>query len=191
VTTETIVPTRAWQPVDTLLCEVAAGHEMAFNMLYAMTAARVYALVRKVLIDVGQSEEVTQEVFLEVWQLAGRYDPVIASATTWMLAIAHRRAIDRVRASQASRIRDLQIGARDHTDPIDVVAESAEVRLEHERAGRALHCLTRIQREALDLAYWQGLTVHEISERLGLKRSTVTTRLRDGLFRLRREMENA
>jgi RNA polymerase sigma-70 factor, ECF subfamily len=189
MTATTPTATRTIQPADKLLCQVANGDRESFSMLYAATSARVYGLVRKVLIDVGQSEEVTQEVFLEVWQLASRFDPARASAIAWMLAIAHNRAIDRVRSSQSSRTRDLKVGIRDHLDPGNDVMEQVEVRLEHDRARRALRCLSTIQREAITLAYWEGLTVDEIAMRLRVNKRTVTSRIRDGLFRLRHEME--
>jgi len=191
LTAEAIITLRPLLPADTLLCAVATGDRASFTALYTLTSARVHTVIRNVLIDASQSEEVTQEVFLEVWQLAHRYVPAIASATTWMLSIAHRRAIDRVRASQSNRARDLKIGIRNHPDPVDVVVEEAEIRVQHEQAKRALHCLTPIQLEAVHLAYWKGFTSAEISAKLGIKRSTASSGLRDGLLRLRQEMETA
>lgn len=140
------------------------------------------------LLDTAQSEEVTQEVYLEVWQCANRYNSSRGSALSWMLTIAHRRAVDRVRSVHSSRARELRIGQRDRPIESDVVAESVEVTLQWERANRALDCTTPLQREALTLAYWGGLTSSEIAEQLGASVGAVRTRLRDGLKRMRIEM---
>ncbi|WP_213815312.1 ECF RNA polymerase sigma factor SigK [Glaciihabitans sp. dw_435] len=174
-----------------LLVRVASGSEDAFARLYEHAAAHVFGVVRRCLIDVAQSEEVTQEVFLEVWQCASRFDPSRGQAIAWILTIAHRRAIDRVRASQASRTRDVRTGIRDFAILHDHVSESVEISLEHVRVERAMAKLTALQREAIDLAYLDGYTQAEIAARLGVPIATVKTRLRDGLLRLRKELEAA
>ena len=186
---EPIAFSRALEPTDVLLSNAAQGDHAAFQALYIDVSSRVFALIRRVLIDVSQSEEVTQEVFLEVWQLASRYDSQMGSATTWILTIAHRRAVDRVRAAQSSALRDTKVGIREHSTVFDHVAETAEIRLEHERAKRALTRVTPLQREALTLAYWEGLTVKEIAAKLDVSLSAVKARLRGGLIRMRDEME--
>lgn len=178
----------AARPLDALLSAVGAGERTAFAELYDRTAARVFGLVRRVLVDPAQSEEVTQDVYLELWQTASRFDPARGGALPWLLTIAHRRAIDRVRASQSARDRDLRVAARDTEVPVDTVAEAAEVRLEHERAHDALAGLPDAQRECVELAYYGGLTQSEISDRLGVPIGTVKTRLRDGMIRLRARM---
>ena len=146
----------------------------------------MFGLVRRLVVDPAQAEEVTQDVYLEVWQTAPRFDPTRGSAISWMFTLAHRRAVDRVRSAQSARGRDLRIGARDIDVPVDTVAESAEVRIEHERAHEALAGLSEQQRECVALAYYGGLTQAEIAERLGVPLGTVKTRLRDGMIRLRR-----
>jgi RNA polymerase sigma-70 factor (ECF subfamily) len=98
---------------EALLGRVAQGDKRAFSELYDQLAPRVLGLVRRLLVDHAQSEEVTQEIFLEIWQSASRFDPTKGAATTWVLTMAHRRAVDRVRASQSSRDRDVRIGIRD------------------------------------------------------------------------------
>ncbi len=187
---ETANPLRAMLAADGFLLDAATGDRAAFGRLYAATASPIYGRIRRILIEVSQSEEVTQEVFLEVWQRAARYDPAVGSAISWMLAIAHNRAIDRARASQASRTRDLKIGVRDFPGEFDQVAERGEVTIEYERARRALHRLTPIQREAVTLTYRDGLTVHELAEMLQVNVGTAKTRRRDGLIRLRLAMES-
>jgi RNA polymerase sigma-70 factor (ECF subfamily) len=173
---------------EELLARVARGDQDAFAELYDQTAPRVLGLVQRLLVDRAQSEEVTQEVFLEVWQTAPRYAADRGSAVTWVLTMAHRRAVDRIRSSQASRERDLRIGIRDQVAGYDDVAEQAEIRLENVRVKRALSRLSEAQREAVTLAYYGGLSQREVSELLDVPLGTVKTRLRDGMIRLRDEL---
>jgi RNA polymerase sigma-70 factor (ECF subfamily) len=174
--------------LDELLGLVANGDQQAFASLYDLLAPRVLGLIRKVLVDQAQSEEVAQEVFLEIWQNATRFEPGRGAAASWILTIAHRRAIDRVRASQAGRDRDLRIGIRDFPAAFDLVAESAEISLEHERVSRAMANLTEIQRQAVSLAYYGGYSQSEVADILSVPLGTVKTRLRDGMIRLRDEL---
>ena len=171
-----------------LLQRVAAGDQSAFARLYDLLSARVFGLILRVLVDRSQSEEVLQEVFLEIWQTASRFDTTRGSAASWMLTMAHRRAVDRVRASQAGRDRDLRIGVRDMAPAYDSVTESVEIRIEHERVERALARLTELQRQAVQLAYYGGYSHSEVATMLGVPIGTVKTRLRDGMIRLRDEM---
>ena len=173
---------------DELLVKVAQGDQQAFADLYDQTAPRVLGLVKRLLKDHSQSEEVTQEVFLEIWQNAARFDTTRGSASSWMLTMAHRRAVDRVRASQAGRDRDLKIGVRDLEPGYDSVTESVEIRIEHERVERALGRLTELQSQAVRLAYYGGYSHSEVAAMLGVPIGTVKTRLRDGMIRLRDEM---
>lgn len=174
--------------LDLLLARCADRDRAAFAALYDRTASRVFALVLRVLRDHAQAEEVTQEVYLEIWQSASRYEPNRGAALPWMITMAHRRAIDRVRASQAGRDRDLRIGVRDWSPDVDVVAEHAEIAIESERVATALARLTRLQREAITMAYFGGLSQSEVADHLRVPIGTVKTRLRDGLIRLRDEL---
>ncbi|ROQ30921.1 RNA polymerase sigma-70 factor (ECF subfamily) [Frondihabitans sp. PhB188] len=171
---------------EDLLVLTAEGNQDAFAVFYDRIGGRVLGLVQRVLIDSAQSEEVTQDVFVEIWQNATKFDPSRGKAASWALTIAHRRAIDRVRSSQSSRDRDYMVGIRDLEAPRDDVAESVEVRLEHERVSRAMARLTDIQRAALELTYFQGLTNTEAALRAGIPANTMKTRLRDSLAALRR-----
>jgi RNA polymerase sigma-70 factor (ECF subfamily) len=174
--------------LEELLNRVATGDQQAFAALYDALASRVLGLIRKVLIDHAQSEEVAQEVFLEIWQNATRFESVRGAASSWIMTIAHRRAIDRVRASQAGRDRDVRIGIRDFPAAFDQVAESAEISIEHERVSRAMASLTEIQRQAVSLAYYGGYSQSEVADILSVPLGTVKTRLRDGMIRLRDEL---
>lgn len=163
----------------------ARGDEQAFGGLYDATAARVHGLVLRVVRDPAQAEEVTQETFLEVWRTATRFDPDRGSALSWLMTIAHRRAVDRVRSAEASGRRDSTY--HDTSRPVehDSTAEAATTALEARRVRQAMQDLTAVQREALELAYFGGYTHTEVASMLDLPVGTAKTRIRDGLIRLR------
>jgi len=171
-----------------LLARVGRGDRQAFSSLYDEMAPRVLGLVTRLLRDPAQSEEVTQEIFLEIWQTSSRFDPNKGGASTWILTMTHRRAVDRVRASQASRDRDVKVGIRDLDADYDHVAESVEVRIEHERVEKAMARLTDMQRQAITLSYYGGYSNSEVAEILSVPIGTIKTRIRDGMIRLRDEM---
>jgi RNA polymerase sigma-70 factor (ECF subfamily) len=175
------------QPPDAgqLLHAVARGDERAFERLYELVAARVYGLIRRVLRDPAQAEEVAQEVLVEVWRTAARFDPARGSATAWVFTIAHRRAVDRVRAEQTSAQRDMRVGAGSIDTPYDAVADEVSGRLERQQVRHCLDELTELQREVVTLAYYQGHTYVQVAELLGAPLSSVKARMRDGLVRLR------
>ena len=168
-----------------LLRAVARGDEQAFARLYDLVAPRVYGLIRRVLRDPAQSEEVAQEVLVEVWRNAARFDPARGSATSWICTIAHRRAVDRVRSEQAAAERLAYVGRAQVDVPYDAVADEVSGRLERQQVRRCLHDLTELQRQAVTLAYYQGHTYPQVAELLGTPLPTVKTRMRDGLIRLR------
>jgi len=128
-------------------------------------------------------EEVCQEVLLEVWRCASRFRPGRGSAMAWVTTIAHRRAVDRVRAER--RLAEREQRATAHTIAYDEVAETVQARLDRERVRRCLGSLTELQRESVTLAYYGGYTFREVSGLLGVAEGTVKTRMRDGLIRLR------
>jgi RNA polymerase sigma-70 factor (ECF subfamily) len=173
---------------EELLGRVAKGDQAAFGELYDQVAPRVLGLVKRLLVDHAQSEEVTQEIFLEIWQTASRYEPARGGALSWIMTMAHRRAVDRIRASQAGRDRDSRIGIRDLAVEYDHVAETVEIRIEHERVEKAMLRLTQLQRQAVSLAYFGGYSHSEVAELLHVPLGTVKTRLRDGMIRLRDEL---
>lgn len=174
------------ETLEELLSKVTKGDQTAFAALYDRVGAQVYGLVRRIVRDPSQSEEVTQEVLLEVWRSASRFDRTRGSGNGWIMTMAHRRAVDRVRSEQASRNRDHRIGTRDAGEAaFDSVSEDVEIRLEQEEVRLALEDLTDLQREAIQLAYYGGYTYREVAELLDTPLGTVKTRLRDGLIRLR------
>lgn len=173
---------------EQLMERVALGNQEAFAALYDRFSDRVFGLVRRVLRDPAQSEEVAQEVFVEAWRLARQYDHAKGSVSTWMLTLAHRRAVDRVRSEQSARAREDRVAVRDKTIDYDPVSEQVEIRFEHEQVRRALDELTDLQRQAVELAYYGGNTYREVAELLDTPLATVKTRLRDGLIRMRDHM---
>ncbi|MBD8140848.1 sigma-70 family RNA polymerase sigma factor [Frigoribacterium sp. CFBP 13605] len=174
---------------DELLALVGEGNERAFAVFYDCTVSRVLGLVRRILVDPAQSEEVTQEVFLAAWQDAPLFDPTEGTAVGWLLMRARRRAIDRVRSSQAGRDRDVAVGIRDHEPSRDDVAEEAEISVEHHRVARAMRTLTVAHREALELTYYGGFTRSEAAVRAGVPIGTMKTRIRDALVALRKHVD--
>jgi RNA polymerase sigma-70 factor, ECF subfamily len=172
-------------PLEGLLDLVAGGDEPAFAELYRRVAPDVFGLVTKVVRDPAQAEEVTQEVFVELWRTAPRFDLARGAARSWIMTCAHRRAVDRVRSAERAARRDDLVGRRDQGRPYDEVVEQVETSLAREHVRRGLDALTDLQREAVVLAYYGGYTHREIAELLGVPSGTVKTRLRDGLIRLR------
>lgn len=169
--------------LETLLAGVAKGDQAAFEAVCARAGPIVFGVVRSVMRDQFQAQEVCQEVLLEVWRCASRFQPGRGSAMAWVTTIAHRRAIDRVRSEQRSA--DRQLRAASHQVAYDEVAEAVEARLDQQRVRRCLAALTDLQRESVTLAYYGGHTFREVATLLGVPEGTVKTRMRDGLIRLR------
>ncbi|MFS8201513.1 sigma-70 family RNA polymerase sigma factor [Streptomyces sp. CWNU-52B] len=168
-----------------LMGSVALGDQQAFAGLYDVVAGPVFGVVRAVLRDQAQSEEVAQEVLVEVWRSAARYRRDRGSVINWVLTLAHQRAVDRVRSVEASAAREHKAALLDHAPEYDEVTEQVEARLEREQVRRCLRTLTDLQRQSVNLAYYRGMTYREVAESLALPLGTVKTRLRDGLIRLR------
>ena len=166
-----------------LFAHVARGDQAAFEEVYDRLAGPVLGMVRGVLRDLAQSEEVMQEVLLELWRTASRFDPGKGSALSWVMTLAHRRAVDRIRSEQKAAQREFR-AATAQVD-FDDVTETVEATLDRERVRHCLRSLTELQRESVTLAYYGSYTYSEVAGLLGVAVGTVKTRMRDGLIRLR------
>ncbi len=171
--------------LDALLRRVARRDAEAFAAFYDGTKSRVFGLITRVLRDPGYSEETTQDVYLQVWRSADTYDPAAGSALAWLMTLAHRRAVDRVRAEEAAGRRESRYGAATREPSIDHVSDTVIVRDERRQVVECLGSLTDLQREAIQMAYYDGLTYVQVSERLSANLATVKSRMRDGLRALR------
>lgn len=170
--------------LNDLLVRAGRGDEVAFAAIYDALGSSVYGLARRVIRDPARAEEVSQEVFIQVWQSAARFDPSRGNAKSWLLTLAHRRAVDAVRHDQAATNRENKYDWSNGPD-FDEVEETVTITLEHEQVKRCLDGLTELQREAVNLAYYQGYTYAEVATALDANTATIKTRMRDGIVRLR------
>jgi len=175
-------------PIGELLRRAGRGDQSAFAELYDALSPLVYGVVLKVVRDPSQAEEVAQEVFVELWRLAARFDGTKGNAKTWAATLAHRRAIDRVRSEQASRVRQDRDASQTISDERDAVAAEVESTFDQARVRHALLQLSELQRTAVELAYFAGHTYREVAVLLGVAEGTVKSRIRDGMIRLRDEL---
>ena len=171
--------------LEAQLVASGSGDAVAFADLYATVAPRIYGLALRILRDPHQSEEVTQEVFLQLWQTSNRFDPTRGSALSWVMTMAHRRAVDRVRSAEAGRRRDTADAQHIGMAPFDQTSAAAHASLEAQTVRAALAVLSPGQRQALELAYFGGYTYSEVARLLQIPLGTAKTRIRDGLIRLR------
>lgn len=171
-----------------LLRRSATGDQRAFADLYDAVLPGVHGLVARMIRDRRQAEEVTQEAFLQIWRTASRFDQHRGTALSWVLMIAHRKAVDWVRSAEVARRHERDANSSVHDIPYDVTADSAHASLEAQRVRAALSSLTPTQRGALELAFLGGYSHSEVAEILGLPIGTAKTRIRDGLIRLRQTL---
>jgi len=162
---------------------VARGDVAAFDAIFEQVGPSVFGVVKRVIRDPAQSEEVTQDVLLDIWQDASKFDAERGSAVAWVMTLAHRRAVDRVRSVQKEADRERRVATAEI--PYDEVAEAVESSLERERVWRCLGSLTELQRESVTLAYYGGYTYGQVAGLLGVPTGTIKTRMRDALIRLR------
>ncbi len=171
--------------LDALLRRVAQRDVDAFAAFYDQTRTRVFGLVLRVLRDPGYSEETTQDIYLQVWRNAGDYNPSAGSPLSWLMTVAHRRAVDRVRSEQAGADRESRYGAATIEPPVDQVSEQVIDNDDYRQITHCLGALTDKQRECIELAYYDGLTYVQVSDRLSANLATVKSRMRDAIRGLR------
>ncbi len=172
--------------LDALLRQVARRDVDAFATFYDLTRSRVFGLVTRVLRDPGYSEETTQDIYLQVWRTAESYDPQVGTSLAWLMTLAHRRAVDRVRSEQAASTRESRYGAASVEPPADHVADAVILSEERRQVTECLASLTDTQRECIQLAYYDGLTYAQVSERLSANLATIKSRMRDAIRGLRK-----
>jgi RNA polymerase sigma-70 factor (ECF subfamily) len=179
-----LVPMSGGHPdVDVLVSRVARGDASAFEALYDELSSAVFGLARRVVRDPARAEDVTQEVFLEVWRKAARFDSALGKAKTWVMTIAHRRAVDAVRRNESQKRQDEKTAPEQvsHDEPADSLIAAEEQGAVRE----CLETLTDLQLESVRLAYFNGYTYSEVATLLDKPLPTIKTRMRDGLIRLR------
>ena len=184
-----LVPADGPSDVDLLVGRVARGDARAFEALYDELSAAVFGLARRVVRDPARAEDVTQEVFLEVWRKAGRFDSALGKAKTWVMTIAHRRSVDAVRRSESQKRQDHKVmpGEVTQEEPADNLIRTEE----HGAVRDCLETLTDLQLESVRLAYFNGYTYNEVATLLDKPLPTIKTRMRDGLIRLRDCLEGS
>ena len=170
--------------LESLLTRAGNGSRDDFAALYDRVAAMVYGIALRVVRDPSRAEDVAQESLIDVWRKAPTYDSGRGSAKGWIATIAHRRAVDVVRSEQASRNRVEKVAARDTQPQHDTVADEVVAGEERSNVRSALDGLTDLQRQVIEMAYYQGNTYKQVAESLGAPLGTVKTRMRDGLKRL-------
>jgi RNA polymerase sigma-70 factor (ECF subfamily) len=168
---------------EAVVALVARSDEVALAELYDRYGRPAYGLALRVLRDEALAEDAVQEAFLTIWRGAGKYLPERAKASTWIMTLVHRRAVDLVRREERRRAEPLPEVEADTGGPS--AADTAWLRLERERVQAALRQLPDQQREAIELAYYGGFTQSELAERLGEPLGTIKSRMFAGLARLR------
>jgi RNA polymerase sigma factor (sigma-70 family) len=181
-------PPLAHLPDEALLALIARGDDNALAELYDRFGGVAYRLAYRIVRDEVLAQDAVQEALLAAWRTAVSYDPQRGKASTWLLTLVHRRAVDLVRREERRRGDPLETAPAASTEAID---ETASVREQRRSVQAALAQLPAEQREALELAYYGGLTQSELAERLGVPLGTVKSRMFAALGRLRELLEAA
>jgi RNA polymerase sigma factor (sigma-70 family) len=176
---------------EALVALVARGDEDALAELYDRVGRIAYGLALRILRDERHAEDAVQEAFLQVWRSAGTFRPERAKASTWVLTLVHRRAVDLVRREERRQADPLTDDAGAVLEAAEQTDEAAWLRFERERVQTALKQLPDLQREALELAYYGGFSQSELAQRLGVPLGTIKSRMFAGLARLRELLDES
>jgi RNA polymerase sigma-70 factor (ECF subfamily) len=176
---------------EALVALVARGDEDALAELYDRVGRIAYGLALRILRDERHAEDAVQEAFLQVWRSAATFRPERAKASTWILTLVHRRAVDLVRREERRQADPLTDDAAATVEGAEQTDEAAWLRFERERVQTALKQLPDNQREALELAYYGGFSQSELAERLGVPLGTIKSRMFAGLARLRELLDDS
>lgn len=181
---EPAVPRPARDELDDMLLRIGRGDRSVFPRFYDHVMPAVYGVTLRLLRDSGHAEEASQETLVKVWRTARRFDPARGSAMAYTLTVAHGTAVDRVRSEQAGAHR-LDRYVAGTSPPYDGVVEHVMDDADRDHVRQCLRSLTDVQRESITLAYYSGHTYADVARLLGTPLSTIKTRMRDGLIRLR------
>jgi RNA polymerase sigma-70 factor (ECF subfamily) len=186
-------PLRTPSPVDeadrAVLARISGGELAALEELYDRYKTMAYSIAYRITSDATLAEDVVQDAFLGAWRNAARYVEGRGSVKTWLLSIVHHRAIDAIRRRRpTTELPEIDAGLPDALTLPDVWGEVSS-NLDAASVREALVALSDVQREALELAYFGGLTQQEIAERTGTPLGTVKSRMRLGLLAMRRSLE--
>jgi RNA polymerase sigma-70 factor (ECF subfamily) len=176
---------------EALVALVARGDEDALAELYDRVSRVAYGLALRVLRDERHAEDAVQEAFLQVWRSAATFRAERAKASTWILTLVHRRAVDLVRREERRQADPLTDGTAEAAQATEQTEEAAWLRFERERVQTALKQLPDVQREALELAYYGGFSQSELADRLGVPLGTIKSRMFAGLARLRELLDDS
>lgn len=158
---------------------------MAFATLFDRYGAPAFGLAVKICNNRAVAEDVVQEAFLSIWRRAGQFDPLRGSASSYLFSAVHNKAVDAVRHEESMRRREVGLLDLPTESGSDDVVEAAWLGVRRSEVRAAVARLSPLQREALELAYFEGLTYGEVAMKLGIPLGTAKTRLRDGLMKLR------
>ncbi len=170
-----------------LLKSAASGDQAGFSSLYDTLAPMLYGIILRIVRDHARSEEVTQEVFVELWRVAPTFDERRGNVRAFAVTIARRRAIDCVRSVEAARSRDGNDVGRSHCE-VESVEELVVDGAEANRVRVALERLPEAQQKAIGLAYFESLSYRQVAEQLDIPIGTIKTRIRDGMTTMRSEL---
>lgn len=174
-----------------LLRQIAAGDRSSFAEFYDRHSTLMFSVACKILNDSGEAEDVLQETFLQIWEKAAKFDPKLGKASSWAVILVRNKAIDRIRASQR-RARLVEEAGVEQITIINVTDTANETVYGHEKANLINTAIVELpveQRQAIELAYFSGLTQDEISKKLNQPLGTIKARIRRGLLKLRDQLE--
>jgi RNA polymerase sigma-70 factor, ECF subfamily len=174
-----------------LLRQISAGDRSAFAEFYDRHSTLMFSVACKILNDSGEAEDVLQEAFLQIWEKAAKFDPKLGKASSWAAILVRNKAIDRIRASQR-RTRLAEEVATEQSAATSVSDMANETIYGHEKANLINAAIVELpveQRQAIELAYFSGLTQDEISKKLSQPLGTIKARIRRGLLKLRDQLE--
>lgn len=167
-----------------LIQRVAKGDERAFNELYERYVAAAFGLATRICGDRSLAEDVVQEAFLSIWRKPGSYSPDRGSVAAYVMAAVHHKAVDAIRHEESLKRRERKVSEPAETSNEDIEQEGW-LSVMGDQVRSAVAKLSPLQSEALELAYFEGLTYSEVATKLEIPLGTAKTRLRDGMIRLR------